>query len=51
MTITVPLPAPQLWAELARGLWFSVPFLGVLTVHEFGHYFTARHNRIRVTLP
>ena len=45
------LPAPQLWVELQRGLWFSVPFLGVLTVHEFGHYFTARYNQIRTTLP
>jgi membrane-associated protease RseP (regulator of RpoE activity) len=36
---------------LRRGLWFSVPFLGVLTVHEFGHYFTARYNQIRTTLP
>jgi membrane-associated protease RseP (regulator of RpoE activity) len=40
-----------LWAELRRGLWFALPFLGVLTVHEFGHYFTARHNRVRASLP
>ncbi|HEY4650310.1 MAG TPA: site-2 protease family protein [Pontibacter sp.] len=39
------------WAELAAGLYFAIPFLGVLTVHEFGHYFTARHYRTRVTLP
>ncbi|AII50695.1 site-2 protease family protein [Hymenobacter sp. APR13] len=38
-------------AEIRQGLWFSVPFLGVLTVHEFGHYFTARHHRVRATLP
>jgi membrane-associated protease RseP (regulator of RpoE activity) len=37
--------------EILRGLWFSLPFLGVLTVHEFGHYFTARHYRVRATLP
>ncbi|GAA3936117.1 site-2 protease family protein [Hymenobacter algoricola] len=37
--------------EILRGLWFSLPFLGVLTVHEFGHYFTARHYRVRTTLP
>ena len=42
---------PALWAELQRGLWFAVPFLGMLTVHEFGHYFTARYNRIRSSLP
>ncbi|WP_400191615.1 site-2 protease family protein [Hymenobacter sp. B81] len=37
--------------EILAGLWFSLPFLGVLTVHEFGHYFVARYHRIRVTLP
>ena len=45
------LRGPALWAELERGLWFAVPFLGVLTVHEFGHYFTARYNRVRTSLP
>ncbi|GAB3295862.1 site-2 protease family protein [Hymenobacter humi] len=45
------LRGAALSAELARGLWFALPFLGVLTVHEFGHYFTARHNRVRATLP
>ncbi|WP_018478514.1 site-2 protease family protein [Pontibacter roseus] len=39
------------WAELVGGLYFSLPFLGVLTVHEFGHYFTAKHYRTNVTLP
>ncbi|MBF9237683.1 site-2 protease family protein [Hymenobacter sp. BT683] len=38
-------------AEVQRGLWFALPFLGVLTVHEFGHYFTARRNRVRTSLP
>ncbi|SHK87824.1 site-2 protease family protein [Hymenobacter psychrotolerans] len=38
-------------AEILRGLWFSVPFLGVLAVHEFGHYFTARRNSVRASLP
>ncbi|MCC9166882.1 site-2 protease family protein [Pontibacter harenae] len=39
------------WAQAVAGLYFSVPFLGVLTVHEFGHYFTAKHYRTHVTLP
>jgi len=39
------------WAEFWAGLYFSLPFLGVLTVHEFGHYFTARYYRTNVTLP
>ena len=45
------LPGPARWAELGRGLWFSLPFLGVLTVHEFGHYFVARRHRVRTSLP
>src|SRR5688572_12987673 len=39
---------PEDWQE---GLKFSLTFLGVLTVHEFGHYFTARYYRIKVSLP
>jgi membrane-associated protease RseP (regulator of RpoE activity) len=45
------LRGAALQAEVQRGLWFALPFLGVLTVHEFGHYFTARHNRVRTSLP
>ncbi len=39
------------WAEFVAGFQFSVPFLAILTVHEFGHYFTAKANQVRVTLP
>jgi membrane-associated protease RseP (regulator of RpoE activity) len=39
------------WREVKLGLMFSLPFLGILTVHEFGHYFAARHHKVRVTLP
>ena len=45
------LPAAQRWERLAGGLLFAGPFLGVLAVHEFGHYFTARYNRVRTSLP
>jgi len=34
-----------------QGLKFSVPFLGILTFHEFGHYFMARYYKIKVSLP
>ncbi|QNF33617.1 site-2 protease family protein [Adhaeribacter swui] len=37
--------------QVLSGLYYSLPFLGVLTAHEFGHYFVARYYRIRVTLP
>jgi membrane-associated protease RseP (regulator of RpoE activity) len=39
------------WSEFWQGLRYSVPFLGVLTVHEFGHYFMAKYHQVRVTLP
>ncbi len=39
------------WNEFKQGFLFSVPFLGFLTTHEFGHYFMARWRRIKVTLP
>ncbi|MGB3617554.1 MAG: site-2 protease family protein, partial [Catalinimonas sp.] len=39
------------WVDLRSGLHYSLPFLLILTCHEFGHYFTARFYRIAVTLP
>ncbi|WP_205503398.1 site-2 protease family protein [Rufibacter psychrotolerans] len=39
------------WAEVLGGMAFSGAFLGFLTVHEFGHYLTARHYKVNVTLP
>lgn len=37
--------------ELLNGLQFSIPFLFILTVHEFGHYFMAQYHKVKVTLP
>ncbi|PMD97262.1 site-2 protease family protein [Siphonobacter sp. BAB-5405] len=42
---------PLTLSDILGGLAFSLPFLAVLTVHEFGHYFTARLNKVKVTLP
>lgn len=39
------------WTDLQRGLWFSIPFLLVLTVHEFGHYFLAKYHQVKTSLP
>ncbi len=39
------------WSDFLSGFAFSIPFLGILTVHEFGHYFMARKYSIPVTLP
>lgn len=42
---------PMGWSEFFMGFQFSVPFLTILTVHEFGHYFTAKKHQVKVTLP
>ncbi|UXP31082.1 site-2 protease family protein [Reichenbachiella agarivorans] len=39
------------WTEFMTGFTFSIPFLLILTVHEFGHYFTAQYHKVKVTLP
>jgi membrane-associated protease RseP (regulator of RpoE activity) len=39
------------WADFLSGFQFSVPFLLILTVHEFGHYTLARYHRVDSTLP
>lgn len=38
-------------ADFWNGLKFSLPFLGVLTIHEFGHYFYSKKYNAKVTLP
>jgi len=40
---------PEAW--LLDGLRYSIPLLGFLTVHEFGHYFAARYHRVNTSLP
>ena len=37
--------------QIGIGLPYSLSFLTFLTVHEFGHYFTARLNQVRCSLP
>lgn len=39
------------WDDFVSGMHFSIPFLLILTVHEFGHYFTARKNQVNSSLP
>jgi membrane-associated protease RseP (regulator of RpoE activity) len=39
------------WDDFLIGFSFSIPFLAILTVHEFGHYFTAKYHKIKVSLP
>lgn len=44
-------PVTMGWKEFLGGFAYSIPFLGILTAHEFGHYLTARHYKVKVTLP
>jgi hypothetical protein len=37
--------------QFASGWMFSVALLGILLIHEFGHYFACRWHKIRATLP
>lgn len=39
------------WGDFFSGFRYSVPFLFILTVHEFGHYFTAMYHKIKASLP
>ncbi|TDE16369.1 site-2 protease family protein [Dyadobacter psychrotolerans] len=48
----IPLEGKFLgWEQFLTGLKFSIPFLAILTIHEFGHYFTAKAHQVKVTLP
>lgn len=37
--------------KMVSGIEFATAFIGILTIHEFGHYFTAKYYKIDVTLP
>jgi membrane-associated protease RseP (regulator of RpoE activity) len=39
------------WSDFVIGMGYSVPFLLILTVHEFGHYFMAQYHKVKTTLP
>ncbi|HVO76188.1 MAG TPA: site-2 protease family protein [Ignavibacteriaceae bacterium] len=39
------------WRYYLIGLPYSISILFVITCHEFGHYFAARHHKVRATLP
>ncbi|UCC71077.1 MAG: site-2 protease family protein [Gemmatimonadota bacterium] len=47
----VPIPVAVDLGALVPGLPFGLALVGVLALHEAGHYFAARHHRISVTPP
>lgn len=44
-------PQPLGFSHFLAGLNFSIPFLVILSCHEFGHYFAAKKHKTRTTLP
>ena len=52
--VLTPRAIRAVWSDpglLHQGLWFSLTALGILLVHELGHYFACRWYRLPVTLP
>ncbi len=49
--VGIKLPGDSYWDTFSRGFEYSIPFLGILTVHELAHYFTAKYYKVDVTLP
>lgn len=39
------------WEYFLKSLHFSVPFIGILLIHELGHLFTSIHHRVKSSLP
>lgn len=42
---------PFLKESIGGGIAFTLSILAILLAHEFGHYFTARHHKTKVSLP
>ncbi len=49
--VGISLEEDSFWDFFSRGFAYSLPFLGILTIHELGHYFTAKYYKVEVTLP
>ncbi len=39
------------WEFFFKSMAFSIPFIGILLVHELGHFFTSLYHKVRCTLP
>ena len=42
---------PLTWEYFLLSMQYSIPFVGILLVHEMGHFLTAIRHRVQVTLP
>ncbi|MBS9523230.1 site-2 protease family protein [Litoribacter ruber] len=43
--------SPLTWEYFLKSLHFSIPFIGILLIHELGHLFTSIHHKVKSTLP
>jgi hypothetical protein len=39
------------WEYFIKSLAFSIPFIGILLIHELGHFFTSMYHKVRCSLP
>ena len=39
------------WEYFFKSMAFSIPFIGILLIHELGHFFTSLYHKVRCTLP
>lgn len=39
------------WEYFLKSMSFSIPFIGILLIHELGHLFTSIYHRVKCTLP
>lgn len=49
--LAIPVPTRLTPSSVAPGLWFSLPLLAILGVHELGHYTLARRHGMDVSPP
>ena len=50
-SILVSGEAALTWPYFHKSFHFSIPFIGILFVHELGHLFTSIYHKVRCTLP
>jgi membrane-associated protease RseP (regulator of RpoE activity) len=39
------------WEYFLKSMHFSIPFIGILFIHEMGHLFTSIHHKVKSSLP
>lgn len=42
---------PLTWEYFILSMQYSVPFIGILLIHELGHLFTSIHHKVKSSLP